>query len=301
MRAFFSDFVRLPLPAGHRFPIDKYRRLRERVTPEASQQDIRLCEAPAATSAEVSTVHTLQYLRKLRQGELTHVEQRRIGFPWSPQLVTRSLHSAGGTVAAARAAMTDGVAVHLAGGTHHAFADSGQGFCVLNDVAIAVRALMAERRIERALVIDCDVHQGNGTADIFGRDPRVFTFSMHGDRNFPFRKRTGDLDVSLPDGADDDDYLRLVYDALEHRLPLQHADVVFYLAGADPYVHDRLGRLNLTKRGLAERDRAVLHACRARSIPTVVVMAGGYARQIDDIVEIHANTVRIASHASRQA
>ena len=187
------------------------------------------------------------------------------------------------------------IAVHLAGGTHHAFSDAGQGFCVFNDVAVAAKVLLAEGLARQVLVIDCDVHQGNGTASIFAGDNTVFTFSIHGDRNFPFRKCQGDLDIALSDGTDDPVYLDVLQRALNEQLPLAQADCVFYLAGADPFAGDRLGRLSLTKAGLSARDELVLGACRALDKPVTVVMAGGYARNIDDIVDIHARTVRIAA------
>jgi acetoin utilization deacetylase AcuC-like enzyme len=210
-------------------------------------------------------------------------------------MVRRCRHSAGGTLAAARSALEDGIGVHLAGGTHHAFADAGQGFCVFNDVAVATRVLTAQGLMRRAVVIDCDVHQGNGTASMFAGDDRLFTFSMHGDRNFPFRKCEGDLDIALADGTGDEPYLNILREVVRDRLPLDGADCVFYLAGADPYVYDRFGRLALTKVGLAARDQVVLDACRRRGIPLVVVMAGGYAANLDDIVDIHAKTVQLAA------
>jgi acetoin utilization deacetylase AcuC-like enzyme len=295
MRAYYSDVFALPLPEGHRFPVDKYRLLRLRVAEFADACGIRLVEAPAAEISELALAHTEEYLRKVCQGGLTDLEQRRIGFPWSEAMVRRCRHSAGGTLAAARSALEDGIGVHLAGGTHHAFADAGQGFCVFNDVAVATRVLTAQGLMRRAVVIDCDVHQGNGTASMFAGDDRLFTFSMHGDRNFPFRKCEGDLDIALADGTGDEPYLNILREVVRDRLPLDGADCVFYLAGADPYVYDRFGRLALTKVGLAARDQVVLDACRRRGIPLVVVMAGGYAANLDDIVDIHAKTVQLAA------
>ncbi len=295
MRAYYSDVFELPLPDGHRFPVDKYRRLRLRVATFADALGIRLVEAPAARMSELALTHTDEYLRKVRQGQLTALEQRRIGFPWSEAMVRRCRHSAGGTLAAASAALDDGVGVHLAGGTHHALADAGQGFCVFNDVAVATRVLMAQGRMRRAVAIDCDVHQGNGTAALFAGDDRLFTFSMHGDRNYPFRKCEGDLDIALADGTEDEAYLSTLRAVVGDQLPLDGADCVFYLAGADPYVDDRFGRLALTKAGLAARDQIVLEACRRRQIPLVIVMAGGYAANLEDIVEIHAKTVELAA------
>ncbi len=295
MRTYYSDTFPLPLPTGHRFPIDKYQRLRERLEQTQTQGTIELIEAPSITLEQLGRVHTVEYLDQLRQGTLSPLAQRRIGFPWSEGMVRRCFHSAGGTLAAARAALEDGIAVHLAGGTHHAFPDSGQGFCVFNDVAVAVRTLIAEQRIERSVVIDCDVHQGNGTAAIFQKDQSTFTFSMHGANNFPFRKCAGDFDIALPDGTEDAGYLQTLQHALARQLPLAQADCVFYLAGADPFAGDRFGKLALTKSGLGHRDRLVIEACQAAKVPLTIVMAGGYATEIEDIVDIHARTVELAA------
>jgi len=297
MRVFYSDTFKLPLPPRHRFPIAKYRMLREALQAGALAGRLEFCEASRASDAQLLRVHTPEYLAKLASGGLTKLEQKRIGFPWSPEMVERSRRSTGATIDAARAALDDGVAVHLAGGTHHAFADHGQGFCVFNDVAVAVRALQAERLIERAVVVDLDVHQGNGTAAIFAVDASVFTFSMHGDRNFPFAKCDGDLDIALPDGAGDADYLAALRDAFPARLPLESADCVFYLAGADVFRGDRFGRLQVTKAGLAARDYRVLGVCRRRRLPVVVVMAGGYASDLQDIVDINTASVELASRS----
>jgi acetoin utilization deacetylase AcuC-like enzyme len=295
MKAYYSDVFELPLPAGHRFPVDKYRLLRQRVATFADRCGIDLIVAPAADRSELELTHTETYLESLFQGTLTTLEQRRIGFPWSPGMVRRCRRSTGGTLAAARSALADGIGVHLAGGTHHAFADAGQGFCVFNDVAVAAQVLLAERQIQRAAVIDCDVHQGNGTAAIFGGDERVFTFSMHGDRNYPFRKCAGDLDVALADGTGDATYLEILQEIIRDRLPLDEVDCVFYLAGADPYAGDRFGRLSLSKDGLAARDQIVLETCAQRHLPLVIVMAGGYAPNLNDVVDIHARTIATAA------
>lgn len=297
LSVFATDRFEFPLPEKHRFPIAKYRRLRERLEQSELADAVRIAEPDGATDAELALVHDAAYLRKLREADLTAVEQRRLGFPWSPQLLERSRRSTGATVAAARAALANGVGVNLAGGTHHAFPDHGQGFCVFNDVAVAASVLFAARLIRRAVVIDCDVHQGNGTAAIFRDNANVFTCSMHGARNFPFSKCGSDLDVELPDGTTDDLYLAELDRALDC-VPLADADCVFYLAGADPYEGDRYGRLKLTKPGLAERDRRVLAACRRspqQPIPVVIAMAGGYAPNIEDIVDIHFQTVRAAA------
>jgi acetoin utilization deacetylase AcuC-like enzyme len=291
VNVFHSDTFPLPLPPGHRFPIEKYERLRQQVQLEVP---VRLHVAPRISEEELRLAHAADYVQRVFQGALTDREQRRIGFPWSAEFVERSRRSTGGTMAAARAALRDGVGVHLAGGTHHAFVDSGSGYCVFNDAAVAVRTLQAESRIRRAAVIDCDVHQGNGTAAIFAGDASVFTFSIHGANNFPFRKETSDWDIPLPDDVDDPVYLDALEPALSQIMDRARPDLVVYLAGADPYAGDRLGRLAISKRGLAERDRLVFEACRVAGVPVVVAMAGGYAKDVADTVEIQTRTVALA-------
>lgn len=293
MRVFYHDLFTFPLPEKHRFPIAKYRLVRERLLAEGilAPEELRL--PPAASDAQLETAHTPAYVRKVRLGALTPAEIRRIGFPWSPQLVERSRRSVGSSIAAGRAALTDGLAVNLAGGTHHAHPDFGSGYCVFNDVAVAIRVLQREGRIRRAAVVDCDVHQGDGTAAIFAGDPSVFTFSVHGANNFPFRKSRSSLDIPLPDGAGDALYLRAVEEGLRAALDGRPPDLVFYLAGADPFEGDSLGRLAVSKAGLAGRDRLVLRACREAGVPVAVVMGGGYARRMSDIVDIHVQTVKV--------
>ncbi|MEM8930998.1 MAG: histone deacetylase [Acidobacteriota bacterium] len=293
MLAFYCDHFVLPLPDGHRFPMIKYRRLRERVTTELPT--VRSAVPEAATDDALIRVHDADYVRRVVDGSLERADVRRIGFPWSPALVERSRRSVGGTVAACRAALTDGVAVNLAGGTHHAFADRGGGFCVFNDAAVASRAMQADHGVSRVLIVDLDVHQGDGTAAIFAEDPSVFTLSLHGRRNYPFRKQTSDLDVPLDDGTDDRAYLDALDAALDRALPVAGPDLVIYLAGADPYVGDRLGKLAVTAEGLAERDRRVFARCRREGVPVAVVMAGGYAPDVEAIVSIHTETVRQAA------
>jgi len=295
MHAFYSDHFVLPLPEGHRFPMAKYARLRERVIADGVVAPADLHEAPAASWEALTLVHTADYVAAVATGTLPDGMLRRIGFPWSPAMVERSRRSAGATIAAARAALDDGAAVNLAGGTHHAFADRGEGYCVFNDVAVAARVMQREGRCTRIAVVDCDVHQGNGTAAIFHADPTVFTFSMHGAGNYPFRKEQSDLDVELDDGTDDADYLEALTSHLPAVFAPQAPDLVFYLAGADPYAGDRLGRLQLSIDGLAARDAAVFSVCRAHATPVAVVMSGGYAPDIDHIVAIHLNTVRAAA------
>ena len=294
MNLFYSDVFVLPLPSHHRFPMGKYARLRERLL---GSGDFCLDDfgVPAAASdAEITRVHCPGYLGKVAAGALSAAEQKAIGFPWSERMVERSRRASGATVAAAREALTRGWGANLAGGTHHAFRDRGEGFCVFNDAAIAARALQAEAGLQRIAVIDCDVHQGNGTASIFAGDDSVFTLSIHGARNFPFTKETSDLDVELPDGTGDDEYLWHLERALDETLERSRPQLAIYLAGADPYEGDRLGRLKLTKRGLARRDEMVLGTLAARRIPVAITMAGGYARDIEDTVDINITTLRIA-------
>lgn len=291
MKVYCTDSFDLPLPANHRFPIEKYRMLRERVVAELGQR-VECVIPAAATDAQLGRVHDTNYLHKVCAGDLTEVEQKRIGFPWSAPLVERSRRSTGATIEAAHAALSEGIAVNLAGGTHHASATRGQGFCVFNDVAVAIRDLQSRRLIRQALVIDCDVHQGNGTAAIFADDATVFTFSMHGDRNFPFAKTAGDLDIAMRDGSDDKQYLAALAEALSEKIPWATVNCVFYLAGADAFAGDRLGRLNLTKNGLRTRDQKIFAACQAANLPLVVAMAGGYGRDLNDTVDIHLSTVR---------
>jgi acetoin utilization deacetylase AcuC-like enzyme len=297
LKAYHADEFVLPLPPDHRFPINEYGLLRKRVAEAGLTQPGGPLVSPAATEDEILRVHTPDYWHRLREGRLTTKEMRRIGFPWSPELVKRSRRSSGGTIAACRAALREGVAVNLAGGTHHAFADHGEGFCVLNDVAIAVRAMQAEGLASRTAIVDCDVHQGNGTAAIMSGDPTVFTFSIHGARNFPFRKEPSDLDVELDDGADDAAYLAALLEGLDIALHGNAPDLVVYLAGADPYQGDRLGRLALTKAGLAQRDEMVFSACLVTGVPVAVVMAGGCADPISHTVDIHFHTVQLAGEA----
>lgn len=295
MRIYSSDRFVLPLPPGHRFPMHKYRLLRERVEQARLAGPDGLREPPAARDDEILRAHEAHYLRRVVAGTLSAHEQRRIGFPWSEQMVERSRRSAGATLAAARWVLASrGVGVNLAGGTHHAFRDRGEGYCVFNDAAICALVLQAEGAIRRALVVDCDVHQGNGTASILATDPSVFTFSIHAANNFPFRKEASDLDLELPDGAGDRDYLPMLERGICHALSAAQPDLVIYLAGADAHEGDRLGRLALTTAGLEARDRLVFEACAACALPVVVAMAGGYGCDIDDTVQVHFNTVRLA-------
>jgi acetoin utilization deacetylase AcuC-like enzyme len=287
-----------PLPNGHRFPIAKYARLRERVIAEGIVPTGAVHDPARVSLDDLLLVHTTDYVDRFTRGALANDEERRLGFPWSEALVERAYRAAGGTIEAVRAALDEGVAMNLAGGTHHAFPSHGEGFCVFNDVAIAIRALQRDRLIERAAVIDLDVHQGNGTNAVFADDDRVFTFSMHGGRNYPFRKVAGNLDIELGDRAGDDAYLALLADTLPRVIDAARPDLVVYLAGADPHEHDRLGRLALTFEGLARRDSMVLEQCREVGIPVAVTIAGGYGDPIDDTVQVHVTTASIAARYS---
>jgi acetoin utilization deacetylase AcuC-like enzyme len=295
VKVFYSDHFVLPLPDGHRFPMTKYSVLRERIAGSSVCGPNELREPEAVTDEEILRAHSPDYLRRVVSGTLTEKEIRRIGFPWSERMVERSRRASGGTVGACLAALEDGFAANLAGGTHHAFADRGEGYCVFNDSAIAARAVQAAGLVERVVVVDTDVHQGNGTAAILAGDPTVFTFSIHGEKNFPFHKEESDLDVPLPDGADDATFLEALCEGLEQALDAPEPGLAIYLAGADPFVGDRLGRLAVTKAGLAERDRIVLEGCRERGIPVAVTMAGGYSRDVGDIVDVHFQSVGLAA------
>jgi acetoin utilization deacetylase AcuC-like enzyme len=272
--------------------MSKYALLRQRVMAMDWVAPADLQVAPPATDEELERAHDPEYVRRIKMGEMTQQEMRRIGFPWSAAMVERSRRSVGSTIAASRAALAEGYGVNLAGGTHHAGRDFGQGYCVFNDAAVAARAMQAEGRLKRVVILDCDVHQGNGTAAIFAHDPTVFTFSIHGANNFPFHKEASDLDVPLPDDADDAVYLDALEAGLRRSLQLAQAELAIYLAGADPYADDRLGRLSLSKRGLAERDKMVFDYCEAAGLPVVVTMAGGYGRRVEDTVAIHLQTVQ---------
>lgn len=302
MKAFYSDRFVLPLPEGHRFPMTKYRLLRERIA--GALPAVSLLQPEAATDGVLALAHTPDWIERLGLGRLSALEQRAIGFPWSPEMVERSRRSVGATIAACRAAIQEGASVNLAGGTHHAGPDRGEGFCCLNDVAVAARLMQAERRAHRVAIIDLDVHQGNGSAEILQRDASVFTLSIHGARNFPFRNRcSGDLDVDLPDGTGDAAYLDALDTALAQLAARFSPDFVIYLAGADVYAGDRLGRLSLTIEGVAARDRRVFAFARDRGLPVAVAMGGGYCPDIDRIVDIHFGTVReaLAHHGAFDA
>ncbi len=306
MQIFYADQFVLPLPAGHSFPMSKYRLLREQL---AGLPGLDMRQAEPASEGELALAHTPIYLGAVFGGTLNAAQQREIGFPWSQAMVARACRSVGATIGAARAALATGVAANLAGGTHHATAEKGGGYCVFNDVAVAAKLMQAEwhrtrRQLLRVAVIDLDVHQGNGTAAIFADDPTVFTLSLHGAKNFPFRKERSDLDVDLPDGCTDAPYLQALDTALIE-LWRRHEEagppgLIFYVSGADPHEGDRLGRLKLSTAGLAERDRRVFASARERGIPVAVSMAGGYGRVIEDTVRVHLGTIRAALASWRQ-
>ena len=305
MQVFSNPHLSLAMPAGHRFPMSKYTLLHGRVVAEIA--GLRLQTTELASEGELALAHSPDYISAVLHGTLSAAAQREIGFPWSAPMVQRSLGSVGATIAAARAALADGVAAQLAGGTHHAMADKGSGFCVFNDVAVAGRLMQAEAHRQRRCalplwVIDLDVHQGNGTAAIFQDDPTVFTLSLHGARNFPFRKVASDLDVDLPDGCTDAPYLAALDDALAQAWQRQQwagrrPGLAFYLAGADPHEGDRLGRLKLSSAGLAERDRRVLAVLGKHQVPVAVLMAGGYGHDIHATVAVQLCTVQLAQQA----
>lgn len=299
VHAFYADHFVLPLPPGHRFPMAKYARLRERLALELPQ--IRMHEALPATDGELALVHSPAYIDAIAHGTLAAPLQREIGFPWSPAMAERARRSVGATLQAAREVMANGgVAANLAGGTHHAYADKGGGFCVFNDFAVAARLMQAEHARQRGraplrvAIIDLDVHQGNGTARIFADDPSVFTLSLHGARNFPFRKEPSDLDVELPDGCADAEYLDAVDRALDELAHRFDPGLVLYLAGADPHEGDRLGRLKITDDGMEARDRRVMHWAWQRRLPVVMAMGGGYGHDLETTVQVQVNSYRVA-------
>lgn len=293
MRAFYSDHFVLPLPAGHRFPMAKYRMIREGAA--GAVPDLEFHEAVAASDGVLALAHHPKYVELVSRGQLSDHAQKEIGFPWSPEMVERSRRSAGATIAACRSAIEQGIAINLAGGTHHAYADHGAGFCVFNDAAVASRLMQAERRVSRVAIVDLDVHQGNGTASILANDDSVFTLSLHGERNYPFEKEQSDLDVALPDGVTDAQYLAALQGALSQLMGRFDPQLIIYLAGADPHEGDRLGRMKLSLAGLAERDKLVFELGRQQKIPIAVTMAGGYGKNIEDTVAVHIQTITLAS------
>lgn len=291
MRVFYTPRYYANIGDGHIFPIRKFELVRNQLLAEGTLLPDELIEPAPAEVEDVLLVHSYDYVSRLCAGQLTAKEVRRLGLPWSKSLVQRSFYAVGGTIAASLVSLEDGYSSNLAGGTHHAFSDRGEGFCVLNDVAVAIRSLRRRGLIRRAAIIDCDVHQGNGTATIFSGDAHTFTFSMHGAKNYPLFKANSTIDIELPDGTADADYLASLAQNLEAVFAWQ-PEIVYYLAGADPYAGDKLGRLNLSIEGLLRRDTYVLKEAYEREVPIVTVMSGGYGQRIDDTIEIHCNTIR---------
>ena len=292
MKVFYTPRYYADIGQGHVFPIRKFELVRDKLLAEGTLEPAELVEPAPAAIEDVLLVHTEDYVSRLCNGTLTQKEIRRLGLPWSESLVQRSFYATGGTIAAAHVALAEGYASNLAGGTHHSFADRGEGFCVLNDVAVAIHSMRARSLIKRAAIVDCDVHQGNGTATIFAGDDDTFTFSIHGAKNYPLFKVQSSLDIELPDGTTDAEYL----DVLAQHLPAvftNDPEIVFYLAGADPYSGDKLGRLAVSIDGLRERDAYVLRECYRNEVPLVTVMSGGYGKDINDTIEIHCNTIRV--------
>jgi acetoin utilization deacetylase AcuC-like enzyme len=290
-KVFYSPYYYADIGEGHVFPIRKFEMVKDILLKEGTLLPEEIVEPVAASVEDVRLVHTDDYVTRLIAGTLTAKEIRKLGLPWSEALVRRSFLACSGTISAAKEALKTGVASNLAGGTHHAYPDRGEGFCVFNDVAVAIRVLQKEKLAEKFLIVDCDVHQGNGTAAIFENDDNVFTFSMHGKKNYPLFKERSSLDIEMPDGTGDAEYLDTLSESLD-RISIYDADLIFYLAGADPYGNDKLGRLGLSIKGLRTRDEMVLSFAREQGTPIVTTMSGGYAAEIADTVEIHCNTLR---------
>jgi acetoin utilization deacetylase AcuC-like enzyme len=294
----YSDQYDLNL-GSHVFPSIKYRLVKEKLLSDgiAAAQDF--VEPAPASDEDVALVHHREYLRKLQTGKLSYLEVLRLEIPYSPELIRAVWLCAGGSILAGRLALQDAVAANVGGGFHHAYPDHGEGFCVLHDVAIAIRRLQKDKAIERAMTVDCDVHQGNGTAATFGGDHTVFTFSIHQENNYPYPKPPSTLDINLTDGVEDDAYLHALGKGLDSALAEFTPDLIFYIAGADPYRHDQLGGLRLTLEGLGQRDRLVFEKAKAKKIPVAVTLAGGYARRVEDTVQIHTNTIRVAKEFAK--
>jgi acetoin utilization deacetylase AcuC-like enzyme len=297
MRVAFSPIYRYQyLPKEHRFPMDKYELLPQQLLLEGTLNENDFFEPVALSEAQILRTHSKTYWEKLRDGTLSRQEIRAMGFPYHPTLIERGRHISQGTLQCFYHAKEDGVALNIAGGTHHSYRDRGEGFCLFNDFAIASNELLHTNEVKQIMIVDLDVHQGNGTASIFQKDERVFTFSMHGANNYPLKKEASDLDIGVPDGCDDDTYLNILYDTLPALLNKVQPEVVFYLSGVDILNTDKLGRLGMTKAGCKKRDEFVFQTCNQKGIPVVVAMGGGYSVQIADIIEAHANTFRVAKH-----
>ena len=300
MKLVYSDRYDLNL-GNHVFPSIKYRLVKEKLLRDKIVGPGDFVEPPPASDDDIALVHHREYLRKLQTGKLSYLEALRLEIPYSPELIRAVWLCAGGSILAGQLALEDRVAVNVGGGFHHAYPDHGEGFCVLNDFAVAIRRLQKDGSIERAMTVDCDVHQGNGTAAIFGGDHSVFTLSIHQENNYPYPKPPSSLDINLADGAGDEEYLRELAGGLDRALAEFTPDLIFYVAGADPYRDDQLGGLKLSLEGLEKRDRLVFEKARAVSIPVAVTLAGGYARRLEDTIQIHSNTIRVASEFAKQS
>jgi len=298
MKLVYSDRYDLNL-GSHVFPSIKYRLVKEKLLREHIAEPGDFVEPPPASDDDIALVHHREYLRKLQTGKLSYLEVLRLEIPYSPELVRAVWLCAGGSILAGRLALEDGVAVNVGGGFHHAYPDHGEGFCVLNDFAVAIRSLQKDKTIEHAMTVDCDVHQGNGTAAIFGGDHTVFTLSIHQENNYPYPKPPSSLDINLLDGVEDEEYLRELAQGLDRALAEFRPDLIFYVAGADPYHDDQLGGLKLSLEGLEKRDRLVFEKASGRNIPVAVTLAGGYARQLEDTIQIHSNTIRVAKEFAK--
>lgn len=295
MRCYYSDTFVLPLPDAHQFPMTKYRLLREHLLNSGVVASEEMQLPPAATDTQLMRVHCPHYIQRIQEGTLSRDELRRIGFPWSPQMIERSRRSTGATIAASYHALLHRFSANLAGGTHHAFYDAGQGYCLFNDAVVAARELQASGRVRQVAIIDCDVHQGNGTAALVENDPSIFSFSIHCQRNFPLQKQKSDLDIGVERGITDEPYLQQLSVGLNMLFERFSPDLIIYLAGADPFENDRLGRLKLTLQGLRQRDELVFQQAASRQLPIAVAMAGGYSPRVEEIVEIHAQTIRVGA------
>jgi len=293
LKLVYSDRYDLNL-GSHVFPSIKYRLVKEKLLREHTAEPGDFVEPPPASDDDIALVHHREYLRKLQAGKLSYLEVLRLEIPYSPELIRAVWLCTGGSILAGRLALEDGVGVNVGGGFHHAYPDHGEGFCVLNDFAVAIRRLQKDKTVEQAMTVDCDVHQGNGTAAIFGGDHTVFTLSIHQENNYPYPKPPSSLDINLHDGVGDEEYLRELTQGLDRALAEFRPDLIFYVAGADPYRDDQLGGLKLSLEGLEKRDRLVFEKARHKNIPVAVTLAGGYARQLEDTIQIHSNTIRVA-------
>jgi len=298
LKLVYSDRYDLNL-GSHVFPSIKYRLVKEKLLREHIAEPGDFVEPPPASDDDIALVHHREYLRKLQAGKLSYVEVLRLEIPYSPELVRAVWLCTGGSILAGRLALEGGVGVNVGGGFHHAYPDHGEGFCVLNDFAVAIRRLQKDKTIEQAMTVDCDVHQGNGTAAIFGGDHTVFTLSIHQENNYPYPKPPSSLDINLEDGVGDEDYLKELAQGLDRALAEFRPDLIFYVAGADPYRDDQLGGLKLSLEGLEKRDRLVFEKASGRNIPVAVTLAGGYARQLEDTIQIHSNTIRVAKEFAK--